>query len=116
VTDTLDATVRDEAQITLGAQDAKQLTAELSEFAKLMLSGTVENVQFTGTGEAKIEAPDLQTQHATVKLDDFSKAELNVTDTLDATVRGQAKVNYTGGPKITQNISGEGKVRPVKAS
>jgi hypothetical protein len=56
-------------------------------------------------------APDLESQAATVRISGAGSVGIWVHDTLDVTISGAGNVEYYGSPDVTQDISGVGSVK-----
>jgi hypothetical protein len=55
-------------------------------------------------------APDLESQEATVRIGGAGGATVWVRDTLDVTISGAGNVDYFGSPAVTQDITGAGSI------
>lgn len=87
------------------------LSVRLLGAGSVELFGTVraQNVEIAGAGA--YNAPELASEEATVTIDGFGSAIVQVSKRLDATVNGAGSVEYIGSPEITENVSGLGTVR-----
>jgi hypothetical protein len=81
--------------------------------SKITLDGKVGELTAGMTGASKLNAEALQTQRTELSLTGASKAEVNVTDTLKASITGAGKVVYSGNPRtVEKSVTGAGSIRP----
>lgn len=92
---------------------AKELAVKISGFGDADLRGTTveQDVQLLGSGN--YNADDLASADVTVKITGFGDATVWAKDNLDITITGNGNVGYYGGPRITQTMSGFGKVNSL---
>jgi hypothetical protein len=89
------------------------LKLESSGSAVISVDGTVANFDASLAGASKLNANSLQTQTSRLSLFGASDADVNVTDTLNASIAGAGSVTYSGNPKsVEKNIAGVGSIRP----
>jgi hypothetical protein len=78
---------------------------------KAELAGRVteQNVSIAGAGEYR--GGKLVSQNATVSVAGAGQVVINAEKTLNATISGAGSVDYIGDPKVTERVSGAGRVR-----
>ena len=65
-------------------------------------------------GQSGLMAYDLKTRSASVVADGMSKAEVSVTDALQATANGSSQVMYKGQPTVKVSENGESTIKAYK--
>ncbi len=92
---------------------AEDLEVKISGFGDASLSGKVtgQDVQILGSGD--YDGADLECQAAVVKITGFGNATVWATDTLDINITGSGDVGYYGSPRVTQSMTGFGKVNSL---
>lgn len=89
---------------TSGSSDASvafngtKAVAVIGGSSKVNLSGAAETLSVTGEKNSLLEAPDFDTKTADVSLNGSVKANITVSETLDATLVGGSTLYYTGAP------------------
>ena len=92
--------------------DVTTVEATVPGAGKIQLWGNAENANFNISGSGKVDAADLKLKNADVSISGIGKCMLDVKDVLNTNISGSGKVEYKSEPlKITNNISGIGKVR-----
>ncbi len=89
--------------------DVDELSAEVSSSGKAKVSGSASNIDVKVSSSGKLNAFDLRSKDARVKANSSGKAEVNVSDYLDATANSSGKIRYKGSPDkfdIDTNSSG----------
>lgn len=88
-----------------------QVKAEVSGSGKMGIKGYASNLDGVVSGSGAINAFNCPLEKATVKVSGTGLAELNVTDTIVATVVGSGSVKHKGNTKnATKKIYGSGSV------
>jgi hypothetical protein len=77
------------------------------------LAGTVDSQTVTVSDAAKYAAADLESRLASVTASGASQVAVNVSESLDAHVSGAARVEYTGDPAVTEDVSAAGRLSNV---
>lgn len=113
-TDSLNITISGSGKVDLGIQ-AKTLKSNVSGSGSFNLSGQVDSQELSISGSGKYRAKDLKSKKAVIGISGSGKAEIN-TQALDVTISGSGDVFYLGDPKITQKISGSGKLEQIEGS
>ncbi len=86
------------------------LEIDISGSGALKISGNTQALDLDISGSGSLKAGDLKSDNCEVNISGAGVAEVDVTTALDISVSGSGVVRYKGEPKITQNISGSGKV------
>lgn len=99
--------------------NARNIAGERVEFsvsgaAKIRASGKADKltVSISGAGDADLDR--LEVKDAIVSIAGVGKAQVNSTDTLNATIAGAGEIRYEGEPHVVSSISGAGTVRGRK--
>ncbi len=88
-----------------------QVKAEVSGSGKMGIKGYASNLEGVVSGSGAINAFNCPIDKATIKVSGTGLAELNVTDTIVATVVGSGAVKHKGNTKnATKKIYGSGSV------
>jgi hypothetical protein len=90
---------------------ASKLSFEGSGATKVELSGKVVTQAVELSGAGSYSAMGLQSDRAEVHVSGAGKAYVNAKTSLTVEISGAALVEYSGNPKLEQEISGVGKVR-----
>jgi hypothetical protein len=77
------------------------------------LAGTVDSQTVTVSDAAKYAAADLESRLASVTASGASQVSVNVSESLDAHVSGAARVEYSGDPAVTEDVSAAGSLSNV---
>lgn len=82
---------------------ADDVTIELSGASKLELKGKSKRLEAIIQGASKLEAYEFETINADVEVNGPSKAEVNVTGTLEMEEGFVGDIDYRGNPKVLKN-------------
>jgi phage shock protein PspC (stress-responsive transcriptional regulator) len=85
--------------------DYNDLNLDVSSASKVKIKGRADNMDLDISSAAKLEAFDLIVRNAEVDASSASKAEVHVTDYLDASASSAAKITYQGRPRLESNSS-----------
>jgi phage shock protein PspC (stress-responsive transcriptional regulator) len=85
--------------------DYNRLDVEVSSASKAALRGSVTTMNLDLSSAANIEAFDLIARNAEVDASSAARAEVHVTDYLDASASSAAKITYQGSPRVDSNSS-----------
>lgn len=108
-----------EDDILLDPSDSIIFRLSLIDLAALDSSGAgkfeiekleTDRLEITLNGLGNYDAPDLESQTATVRVPGAGSVAIWVLNTLDVTINGAGSVEYYGSPHVTQDISGVGKL------
>lgn len=75
------------------------------------ISGRVVNQEITISGAGDFRGGRLLCQNATVFVAGAARVLVNAEKTLNATISGAGSVEYIGDPKVTERVSGVGRVK-----
>jgi hypothetical protein len=94
--------------ISIGSLSATELVVNADGTGGIELAGRVVNQEIDLKGTGNYDAPDLESQTASVDVTGTGSVVLWVLDALDVEITGISKVSYYGSPDVTQNITGTG--------
>lgn len=87
------------------------LEVEIAGRAELTLSGRAERLKVRISGSAELEAFELASQDAEVRISGHGEATVHAARSLWARIAGYGHVTYAGDPTVDQAVSGGGSVR-----
>lgn len=91
--------------------DADKLDMDLSGSSEVYLKGTASDLTFEVSGSGQLNAFDLKTLNADVKISGAGDCNVNVRNKLYARVSGAGNVKYRGNPEnIDSKVSGAGSI------
>ena len=90
--------------------ETAQLESEVSGSGSIQLAGKSNSHDISITGSGKINAFDLETKTASVKITGSGDCKVNVSEKLRAKITGSGDVRYKGHPQISTKITGSGSV------
>jgi hypothetical protein len=70
-----------------------------------------QDISISGTGD--YDAEDVESNEVEISLSGLGSATVYVIEELDVHISGAGSVNYRGNPRITQNVSGIGKLEYI---
>jgi hypothetical protein len=76
----------------------------------IVASGNTKMIDVGANGAGKIDAHNLHASRGVVDSKGVASVDLDVSDQLDVTISGPAKVTYRGDPTVNKTIHGPGKV------
>ncbi len=95
---------------------ADQLLVTIKGVSDVVLKGFVKRQNLLINGNANYDAINLKTLKTSLDVEGDGLIKLNVTKELTVTVKGKAKVVYTGSPKVFDHkVSGQGCVRKLSS-
>jgi hypothetical protein len=103
--------VSGEATLRIAGLDVTELALSASGAVKAELAGRATEQRIAISGAGNYRAAELASDNARVAVSGAGKVLLNVAKTLRIAIAGAGSVEYIGDPKVTQDISGVGKVR-----
>jgi hypothetical protein len=109
--DWLDVSMSGGGRVVIRSLSADQLTVDLTGLGGCELSGQARRQELLLAGGGDYDGSDLVSEVATLTLTGLGKATVWVTEDLDITITGAGGVEYYGEPRVTQNVSGLGRVR-----
>jgi len=96
--------------IGIDSLNASDLEIQASGAGNIQAAGAVATQEIDLSGLGNYNAPDLESQTASVHISGAGNAVVWALDTLDVEISGAGNVEYFGSPQVTQDISGVGKV------
>ena len=98
--------ISDASKANLKIDIASGFSAAISGASKVELSGRTVNSDINISGASSLEGKDFQAKNSKVVLSGASRAEMHVTENLDAELKGATRLVCSGSPKsIKQNAS-----------
>jgi hypothetical protein len=94
--------------------NAKELTVDLSGSGKAVISGLADKQKISIAEMGSFDGKKLLSKSAEVRIAGNGKAILNAVNELDVSITGKGSVEYTGSPKLTTQIAGEGKIQKIE--
>ena len=108
--------VSGEGALRIDGLDVKELAIAVSGTVKAELAGRATEQRIAISGAGNYRAPELASDNARVAVSGAGKVLVNVAKTLKIAIAGAGTVEYIGDPKVTQEISGVGRVRRREAT
>ncbi len=108
--DRLEMVLSGAGDVRIDSLTATDLVVTVSGAGDIELAGQVETQEIALRGLGSYDAPDLESQEATVHISGAGSADIWVLDTLDVTISGAGDVDYFGRPAVTQDITGAGSI------
>ena len=91
--------------------DASSVSSSLAGSGDILLSGSANSIKFAIAGSGDIEAYDLSSNNADVRISGSGGVRISVKDNLTARISGSGNVYYKGDPKKQDvKVSGSGNV------
>jgi len=109
-TDRLEIELSGAGDVRIDSLTTTDLVITVSGAGNIELAGQVVTQEIILKGLGGYDAPDLESQEATVKIGGAGSATIWVLDTLDVTIGGAGNVEYFGNPTVTQDITGAGTI------
>jgi putative autotransporter adhesin-like protein len=114
--DKLAFSVSGEGALRIEGLDVNELGIAVSGTVKAELSGRAAEQRIAISGAGNYRAPELTSDSARVAVSGAGKVLVNVAKTLKIAIAGAGTVEYIGDPKVSQEISGVGRVRRREAA
>jgi hypothetical protein len=106
-------TVEGTNEVRLSGVNNQKLALEIGGSSNLRAEGRTGQLKLDLPGSSKVEAADLHSQSASIRISGVGEAEVHATQALEVTISGVGNVVYAGKPaKVTQNITGVGEISP----
>jgi hypothetical protein len=115
-TEKLALSVSGEAALRINGLDTKELALAASGAVKAEISGRATDQRIAISGAGDYRAPGLASDNARVAVSGAGKVFINAAKTLKVSISGAGTVDYLGDPKVTQEISGMGRVKRREAA
>lgn len=78
--------------------------------SKLTLTGTTSDVQMNISGSGTLNARNLLSENASIRIYGSGDIHVHTTKMLDAKINGSGTIVYRGDPQVKQEINGSGKI------
>ena len=114
--DKLAVSVSGEATLHIAGLDVNELALGASGAVKAEVAGRALEQRIAISGAGDYRAAELASDSARVAVSGAGKVLVNVAKTLKVAISGAGSVEYLGDPKVTQDISGVGRVRRREAA
>jgi len=111
--DRLDLNISGAGEVIIRALNAQTLVVEHTGVGKCELAGEVTRQEIMLAGAGAYDAADLQSETVEVQVTGLGKATVWARERLDIRLSGAGSVGYYGDPRVTQDVSGLGKVRSL---
>jgi Putative auto-transporter adhesin, head GIN domain len=110
-TDKLALVVSGEGTLRIADLDTKELAISASGAVKAEIAGRATDQRIAISGAGDYRAAGLASDNARVAVSGAGKVFVNAAKTLKVSISGAGSVDYLGDPKVTQDISGMGRVK-----
>jgi hypothetical protein len=114
--DKLTLSISGEATIAIAGLDARELAIAASGAVKADVSGRATDQRIAISGAGTYRAAGLASDNARVAVSGAGKVVVNASKILKVAISGAGSVEYLGDPKVTQDVSGVGRVRRREAA
>ena len=115
-TDRLKVSAAGTTSLRIDALEANELAVTGSGAMKVELAGHVTEQRVSISGAGDYRAAELASQDARVSVSGAGRVIVQVEKTLKVALSGAGSVEYIGNPKVTQQVSGVGRVKRRDAS
>ena len=92
---------------------AFDLNLKIEGFGNAELTGKADDQEIQILGSGNYRGRDVESNNAVVKITGFGGATVWCKDTLDVTITGSGDLEYYGSPKVTQTMTGFGKINSM---
>jgi hypothetical protein len=96
--------------LEIGDLTASELIVHQSGAGTVVVSGQVDGQELSHSGVGSYHAADMESKTAILDISGAGSATIWVTESLDIHISGLGNVIYYGNPRITQDVSGLGKL------
>lgn len=93
-----------------GFVESEYLKAAISGAGEMTLLGRSVNSEMSVKGAGKINASSFYVDDLKVKIQGAGDATVHAVNTLDASIYGTGKIEYSGNPHLTEKIKGIGRI------
>ena len=115
-TEKLAVSVSGEAALRINGLETKDLAIAASGAVRAEIAGRATDQRIAISGAGDYRAPGLASDNARVAVSGAGKVFINAAKTLKVSISGAGTVDYLGDPKVTQEISGMGRVKRREAA
>jgi hypothetical protein len=110
-TDHMDLAMSGAGKVALRALRAESLAVDHTGIGQCELAGQVGEQDLLLTGAGDYDAAELESDTATVRVTGLGRATVWATEALDIQLSGAGSVSYYGSPRVSQDVTGLGRVR-----
>ena len=89
------------------------LEVKISGFGNADLAGKADDQNIEILGSGNFNGQNLENENTTVKITGFGDATVWAKESLDVTITGSGNLEYYGNPRVTQSMTGFGKVNSL---
>ncbi len=109
--DRLTIDISGSGQVQLDPVDVSDVAVSISGSGSVSLEGQTETLAVSLPGSGNFAGHDVLARSAVVSISGSGRADVNASQTLDASIAGSGQISYLGDPRVTSNITGSGSVR-----
>jgi len=110
----VDSKVSGSGKVTVGLASANKVVVGVSGSGKIIANGNAKEIRANISGSGEVLAAELQVDACEIRISGSGDVEVNVKNSLDATISGSGSVSYKGNPsQVNSHSSGSGKVRKM---
>ena len=96
-----------------GTVESETFSAQISGSGKIIVTGNGRNSDIDISGSGKFDGDEFNINKAAVRVSGSGKANINVSEYLNASISGSGNVYYYGSPKIDKKITGSGRLKKM---
>lgn len=101
-------------KVTVDLSSALNAEVGISGSGKIIAKGNAKEIKAQVSGSGEVLAAELQVDSCEIRISGSGDVEVNVKNSLDATISGSGSVSYKGNPsQVNSHSSGSGKVRKM---
>jgi len=93
--------------------ESDDFSAKISGSGNIMVTGNGKNSDIDISGSGSFNGNEFGVNKAAVRISGSGKANINVSEYLNASISGSGNINYRGDPKVDSKISGSGHIRKL---
>jgi hypothetical protein len=97
---------------TNGPIHTDEIDCKITGAGNISLAGTAGNQTVEITGSGNVRTFDLAATRCTATITGAGDIEVNVLQSLDATISGYGNITYMGNPEVRRQINGAGTIKP----
>lgn len=111
-TGSLSVRISGSGEISISDLRCDDLDVRISGAGECELAGEIQNQTVTISGSGDYHADRLRSNTAQISISGAGNAVLQVEETMDVTISGSGDLEYFGSPRITQTVTGSGRIQP----
>jgi len=96
-----------------GAVESETFSVKISGSGNIKVTGNSGDSDIDISGSGSFNGNDFVINKAAVRISGSGKANVNVSEYLNANISGSGNINYRGSPKIDSKISGSGRLKSL---